>query len=44
MNWTYGKDNRIGDYICYYGDFSKIKNHYPAWDVTETLDGYIGHG
>jgi CDP-paratose 2-epimerase len=38
MNWTYKEDNRIGDHICYYSDLSKMKNHYPAWDITKTLD------
>ncbi|MDR1090727.1 MAG: NAD-dependent epimerase/dehydratase family protein [Prevotella sp.] len=38
MNWTYRDENRIGDHICYYSDLSKMKSHYPAWNITKTLD------
>jgi CDP-paratose 2-epimerase len=38
MNWTYRDENRIGDHICYYSDLSKVKSHYPAWNITKTLD------
>jgi CDP-paratose 2-epimerase len=31
-------ENRIGDHICYYSDLSKMKTHYPAWDITKTLN------
>jgi len=30
--------NRIGDHICYYSNLTKMKNHYPAWDITISLD------
>ena len=38
MTWRYVDDNRIGDHICYYSDLSKMKAHYPAWDITKSLD------
>jgi CDP-paratose 2-epimerase len=38
MNWAYKDDNRIGDHICYYSDLSKMKSHYPSWDITKNLD------
>jgi CDP-paratose 2-epimerase len=38
MNWRYVDENRNGDHICYYSDLSKMKAHYPAWDITKTLD------
>jgi CDP-paratose 2-epimerase len=38
MNWKYKDENRIGDHICYYSDLSKMKNHYPAWDITKNLN------
>ena len=38
MTWRYVDENRIGDHICYYSDLSKMKAHYPAWDITKTLD------
>lgn len=38
---TYSDKNRIGDHICYYSDLSKIKAHYPAWDLTYSLDDIV---
>ena len=38
MKWTYKEENRIGDHICYYSDLSKMKRHYPAWDITKSLE------
>ncbi len=38
MNSRYMDENRIGDHICYYSDLAKMKAHYPAWDITKTLD------
>lgn len=29
--------NRIGDHICYYSDLTKMKAHYPGWDITKSL-------
>jgi len=37
MNWRYVEENRIGDHICYYSDLSKMKSHYPAWNITKPL-------
>ena len=28
---------RIGDHICYYSDLRKMKQHFPAWDITKSL-------
>ncbi|MCG8511388.1 MAG: NAD-dependent epimerase/dehydratase family protein [Rhodospirillales bacterium] len=36
-NLTYSDQNRIGDHICYYSDLSKLREHYPDWDLTYTL-------
>ena len=38
MSWRYVDENRVGDHICYYSDLRKMKAHYPAWDITKTLD------
>jgi CDP-paratose 2-epimerase len=38
MNWRYVDENRNGDHICYYSDLTKMKAHYPAWDITKNLD------
>jgi CDP-paratose 2-epimerase len=35
---TYVDEPRAGDHICYYSDLRKIKNHYPNWDITKSLD------
>ena len=35
--YTYVEQNRAGDHICYYSDLRKIRNHFPAWDVTQSL-------
>ncbi len=35
--YTYVDQNRIGDHICYYSDLRKIKNHFPKWDITQSL-------
>ncbi len=33
--------NRIGDHICYYSDLRKLKEHFPGWDLTYTLDQIV---
>jgi CDP-paratose 2-epimerase len=35
--YRYMEENRIGDHICYYSDLSKMKRHYPGWDITKSL-------
>lgn len=37
MNYQYSDQNRAGDHICYISDLSKIKSHYPNWDITKDL-------
>jgi len=37
MNYTYLDKNREGDHICYISDLSKMKSHYPNWNITKTL-------
>jgi CDP-paratose 2-epimerase len=38
MRYEYVDKNREGDHICYISDLSKIKEHYPTWDITKSLD------
>lgn len=38
MRYEYVDKNREGDHICYISDLSKIKEHYPMWDITKSLD------
>jgi CDP-paratose 2-epimerase len=39
--YSYLDKNRIGDHICYYSDLTKIKEHYPEWDITKSLQQTI---
>ena len=39
--FTYVDENRIGDHICYYSDLRKMRSHFPAWDITVSLDETI---
>lgn len=38
MKSNYSNKNREGDHICYYSDLSKMKKHYPNWNITIPLD------
>lgn len=37
MQYEYYEKNREGDHICYISDLSKMKAHYPEWEITKTL-------
>lgn len=37
MVYEYIDKNREGDHICYISDLSKMKAHYPEWDITKNL-------
>ena len=39
--YSYVEENRIGDHICYISDISKLKAHYPNWDITISLQETI---
>lgn len=41
MNWQYVDQAREGDHICYYSDLSKLREHYPAWNITKSLNQII---
>jgi CDP-paratose 2-epimerase len=38
MKYEYIDRNRSGDHICYISDLSKIKEHYPKWEITKSLN------
>ena len=38
MEYTVSETNRIGDHICYISDLSKMREHYPNWDITIGLE------
>ena len=35
--YRYVDQPRIGDHMCYYSDLSKIKSHYPQWNIRKNL-------
>lgn len=37
MEYRYSEINREGDHMCYISDLSKMKAHYPEWDITKSL-------
>lgn len=41
MEYEYQDQNRMGDHICYYSDLSKMRDHYPAWDIRVPLDQIV---
>ncbi len=34
----YIDENRIGDHICYISDLARLRNDYPSWQVSKSLD------
>ena len=36
--YRYLDQPRAGDHICYYSDLRKMRAHYPAWDITKSLE------
>jgi CDP-paratose 2-epimerase len=39
--YQYVDENRIGDHICYISNLAKMRAHYPAWDITVSLEETI---
>ncbi|MDD5578195.1 MAG: NAD-dependent epimerase/dehydratase family protein [Methylobacter sp.] len=37
MVYEYIDKNREGDHICYISDLTKMKTHYPSWNITKDL-------
>ena len=38
MQYEYVDQHRAGDHICYLSDLTKLRTHYPEWNITKTLD------
>jgi CDP-paratose 2-epimerase len=36
--YSYSDEARAGDHICYYSDLSKIRAHYPNWNLSFSLN------
>jgi CDP-paratose 2-epimerase len=41
MNYTYVKQHRIGDHICYISDLPKLRAHFPNWKLEYDLSRII---
>lgn len=41
QGYSYVDENRIGDHICYISNLQKMRNHYPNWDITISLEETI---
>ena len=41
QKYEYLDENRIGDHICYYSDLSKISDHYPQFEIRNSLQDTI---
>jgi len=39
--YRYLDQPRSGDHICYYSDLTKMKSHYPQWNITKNLHQII---
>ena len=38
LEHEYVDDNRIGDHICYISDLTRMRERFPGWDITRSLD------
>lgn len=38
MHHEYVDQHRTGDHICYITDLTRFRSHYPAWQLTKSLD------
>jgi CDP-paratose 2-epimerase len=41
QKFTYVDQARAGDHICYYSDLTKMRAHYPTWDISQSLPSTI---
>lgn len=41
IHHDYSEKNRVGDHICYISDLTKLRTHFPEWDITVSLPGMI---
>ena len=38
LDYEYLDQNRKGDHVCYISDLGKLKEHFPGWGITKSLD------
>ena len=41
LDWEYVEQNRSGDHICYISNLAKLKQDFPGWDITVSLDDVL---
>ena len=41
QKFAYVDENRIGDHICYISNLDKMREQYPNWDITISLEETI---
>lgn len=41
QKYQYSEQNRAGDHICYISNLSKMREHYPNWDISISLQETI---
>ena len=37
MIYQYKNQSRIGDHKCYYSNLTKMRKHYPKWEIRYSL-------
>ncbi|MCK5851138.1 MAG: NAD-dependent epimerase, partial [Kiritimatiellae bacterium] len=38
METEYVAENRSGDHICYISNLTRMREHFPGWEITRSLD------
>ena len=41
LDWSYTESNRSGDHIWWISDVQKVKNHYPSWELTYSVQDIL---
>lgn len=41
LRTEYQSVSRPGDHVCYISDLTKLRSHYPDWDVSQSLDDIL---
>lgn len=41
IEYSYDEQNRVGDHICYISNLSKLRTHFPQWDIAVSLPQMI---
>lgn len=41
MRHEYVDEHREGDHVCYFSDLSRMRSHYPGWEITVSLEEIV---